>query len=81
MVTANIYIVINVPRARSAAMVSGIFTQRRYRGGEEGTVFTVSNQSKRPDPGLTPLICFHCSTPSGFFMSKFRKSFFHPFYI
>ena len=31
----------------SAAMVSGIFTQRRYRGGEEDTVFTVSNQSKR----------------------------------
>ena len=28
----------------SAAMVTGIFTQRRYRGGEEDTVFTVSNQ-------------------------------------
>ena len=31
----------------SAAMVTGIFTQRRYSGGEEDTVFTVSNQSKR----------------------------------
>ena len=48
----------------SAAMVSGAFTQRRYRGGEEDTVFTVSNHSKRPDPFdlLCKLVSLRCST-------------------
>ena len=49
----------------SAAMVTGMFTQRRYRGGEEDTVFTVSNQSKRPDP-----ICFTKFTPLYLFIAR-----------
>ena len=52
---SNVLQLVGTSIPSSAAMVTGIFTQRRYRGGEEDTVFTVSNQSKRLKKYNVPL--------------------------